>query len=782
MTDSHRPPSNRPHQEADAAVEHEHGHEHGLTHTFREKAISLRSMDRGLMVLTLLAMAIVIAAGILIITKGLPWPQVRATSDVAAQTIPLPVMIGCSIFLVLAWSYILAGSLHSHLALRIVGMLAWTFGNAAALTTTTSVYGAIADGLLILLAWAMAITMWVVDRFYNDRHKSAWHHRLRLRLSTFLFFAVITGLLFLFGSLGGVHTGSFGFFLSFQLLAIQLLLIPMLYLAGTDFAEWSDVVAGRVGAAIQRVSGRFATSVLAALVVIAVALILAERINFMTLRGAAIVIGESMVPLAIMAAVGVIAIRRKATAQIPFYALVTAGLVGYGSLIGGSVLACQLGYCTSSHEAGSPYIAYPHREKPVFTLSYDKSWTPSAEHIPGGEDAVVFRGTDASQLPVRFVVLAVPDKAGAEDPLTTAVPALFGGPVMPSGDARQQDRWQVQDYSVTSRGNGYQGRAWTRVEGGERWLLTGVSPLAAGGAYDELFAHMVSTWEPKAAPEPAAGSKPAPAHDNGKPNQFAFDYTIAPFLWLGVFIVAGLLLRRGGRSASGGLFMIIAGVFFLGYGARYLFGVFFGGHDLAPPLPWWILAPDMENTIGAVAVWTLLALVFLLVTGRLTRDGAPLLRLLLVLLLALVGLRMLYQDVFGTALSAGYGRPAIQAIVLMAALLWDVAMSGENLTNREGDNVPRHSRVLMYFGYIMLVATAVLFFSAIQGPGAEGHEFESDMWPQLGIQLMGVPLVLTFFFANLGIWLRRRHGGGSEAPEHERPSPPPRIEGTRPTA
>jgi hypothetical protein len=766
---------NESHQHSPPGEGHGHAeHEHGLAHEFLEKLISLRSMDPGLLVLTVLAMAMVVAAGILIMVKGLPWPQVRATSDIVAQTIPLPVMVGCAVFVVLAWSYILSGALHSHVVVRLIGMVLWTLGNLTALSTSTSFYGWIADGLLFAVAWAMAITMYLVDRFYADKHTSGWHHRFRLRVSTFLFFAVVTGLLFTIGSLSGLHNGSFGFALSLQLQALQFVLIPMLYLAGTDFAEWSEVVAGRVGSIATRAGGRLATWVLAGLVVIAVGLILAERIDFVTLRGAAILIGESMIPLGLMTVVGVIAMRRRAAARIPFYALVVVALVGYGTMIGGSVLSCALGYCSSGSE--SEYVEYTHEEPPVFTLSYDKSWHANVERIPGGEgaggetEAVVFGDTDSSGLPVRFAVLEVADARGVEDPLTTAVPALMRGTVTVTGAPREQGEWQVRTFSLTSQGTEYDGRAWTRAEGRKRWLLTGVSPLVAGGAHDEVFSHMVSTWEPKAAGgggEAGQGGQAASDTQSG-PSQFAFNYTAAPFLWLAVFIGSALLIRRGGVSASAGLFMITGGIFYLGYGVRYLFALFLGGKALELPLPWWILPPDMENTIAAAAVWVLIGLVALLVTGRLNRAGAPLLRLMLVLLLGLVGLRLVYEQIFGTALTAGHGRPAIQAIVLMLALLWDVAMSGENLTNREGDRVPRHSRVLMYFGYTMLVATAVLFFSSLQGPGAEEHEFESDQWPQLGIQLMGVPLVLTFFFANLGIWLRRRRSANAPPPD---PSP-----------
>ncbi|MBO0707486.1 MAG: hypothetical protein J2P44_03910, partial [Candidatus Dormibacteraeota bacterium] len=92
-------------------------------------------------------------------------------------------------------------------------------------------------------------------------------------------------------------------------------------------------------------------------------------------------------------------------------------------------------------------------------------------------------------------------------------------------------------------------------------------------------------------------------------------------------------------------------------------------------------------------------------------------------------------------------------------------MSGESITNRHGRHVPRHTRVLIYMGYSMLVASWILFFSSFRGEeaGAAGMLFgSSEELPSLGIELLGLPLLLTFFLVNTGAWMGGRRGSERE--------------------
>ena len=63
--------------------------------------------------------------------------------------------------------------------------------------------------------------------------------------------------------------------------------------------------------------------------------------------------------------------------------------------------------------------------------------------------------------------------------------------------------------------------------------------------------------------------------------------------------------------------------------------------------------------------------------------------------------------------------------------------------------------MLAFCGYIMLVATAVLFFSSLRvrnlGTALE-PQFESEAWPALGILQLGVPALLCRVAVRVGVF------------------------------
>ncbi|MGH7921192.1 MAG: hypothetical protein ACREQM_14815, partial [Candidatus Dormibacteraceae bacterium] len=168
-----------------------------------------------------------------------------------------------------------------------------------------------------------------------------------------------------------------------------------------------------------------------------------------------------------------------------------------------------------------------------------------------------------------------------------------------------------------------------------------------------------------------------------------------------------------------------------------------------------IMTPEQLRTGGAVLC--LGVVVFALVRYRLRRRGQQLMRLDLVLLLGLQGLDWL-SDLFHA--SSVLELAPLQASVMLLGLLWDVATSGESVTNVHGKRVPHHSRVLVYFGYELLAATAVVWFYA----SSDGAAFrDTDSWVSSGIQLLGAPLLVVFLSLGLVSWLR----AGGRAPESE---------------
>ncbi|MBO0744559.1 MAG: hypothetical protein J2P43_06040, partial [Candidatus Dormibacteraeota bacterium] len=218
---------------------------------------------------------------------------------------------------------------------------------------------------------------------------------------------------------------------------------------------------------------------------------------------------------------------------------------------------------------------------------------------------------------------------------------------------------------------------------------------------------------------------------------------------LSLMFGAGLMLLLIGRGeiATAGLFLLVCALFeAAGQNLAGNLMQFLGVHD--PPY----VRPQFL-AVGAAAA----ALITFAVTQTVPRwrPAAPPLRLVLVLLLGIIGLDLLYEGVFQTALEQGQQFTALQGVVLLAAMLWDVLMSGDAFTNRGGPRVPRHSRVLVYLGYTIAVVTAVVVLGSLgfEGGGEVGG-FESDKWVQEGITGFGAPLLFTFFFVNLSAWRR----------------------------
>ena len=67
-----------------------------------------------------------------------------------------------------------------------------------------------------------------------------------------------------------------------------------------------------------------------------------------------------------------------------------------------------------------------------------------------------------------------------------------------------------------------------------------------------------------------------------------------------------------------------------------------------------------------------------------------------------------------------------QALIILLALLWDLATSGESVTNGHGRTFPRSARVLMYCGYVVLIATVVLFLASDRSAKTTGCSVTVD--------------------------------------------------------
>jgi hypothetical protein len=102
------------------------------------------------------------------------------------------------------------------------------------------------------------------------------------------------------------------------------------------------------------------------------------------------------------------------------------------------------------------------------------------------------------------------------------------------------------------------------------------------------------------------------------------------------------------------------------------------------------------------------------------------------------------------------GRVALAAAaVLVVVLVWELASSGQGLTNLHSSGFPRESRVMLYGGYVLLVSAAVLFYSSLHDAESATllrSQFDAEEWVREGILFLGVPLVITLFLIGLKRW------------------------------
>jgi hypothetical protein len=167
---------------------------------------------------------------------------------------------------------------------------------------------------------------------------------------------------------------------------------------------------------------------------------------------------------------------------------------------------------------------------------------------------------------------------------------------------------------------------------------------------------------------------------------------------------------------------------------------------------------DLDGIRAVAAIATLVVCIAVLLRRRL-REDAWMLGLVLavdVSIQVLAWVNLLFDHTAHVAESATGGFSVGAAVVLLVALLLELLASGDAITNRHGRWFPRPSRVLMYLGYILMVASAVLFFASLHSPETgklRESLFDAEQWVQEGVVFLGPALVLALFVGGVA-----RHG------------------------
>lgn len=153
-----------------------------------------------------------------------------------------------------------------------------------------------------------------------------------------------------------------------------------------------------------------------------------------------------------------------------------------------------------------------------------------------------------------------------------------------------------------------------------------------------------------------------------------------------------------------------------------------------------------------ISISTLLGLLTLLLLRRLRRDLlTPMIYVLALFAgLQVISIYLLYiQPYFNS-----HATPlvVITAMLFLSAILWDLLMSGDQVTNNTSRNFPCQTRLLFYLGYTLISSATILFFKAQLVPSDVLSLGGGISVETVGGLMLGVPLIAYLFIRNIGSW------------------------------
>jgi hypothetical protein len=226
-------------------------------------------------------------------------------------------------------------------------------------------------------------------------------------------------------------------------------------------------------------------------------------------------------------------------------------------------------------------------------------------------------------------------------------------------------------------------------------------------------------------------------------------YAITAAIWLGLGVLSliALVAWRGMRPALVATlsFVVLIGASDVLFGLGSVSTVFRGSDATAL---------DVDGLRAVAGIVTLVVCAIVLLRRRLRQD-AWLLGLVVAVdvgLQVIAWVNLLFEHTASVAERTTGGFSIGAAVVLLVALLLELLASGEAITNQHGRWFPRPSRVLLYLGYILMVAAAVLYFASLYSPDTgrlRESLFDSEQWVQEGVIFLGPALVLALLVGGL---------------------------------
>ena len=762
-------------------VEHVEHEVTSLRRLFAERRLSVATMDRPLRVATAGAVASIVATVLLLALRDVSSSSVYLGHAQGAVTqIGQPLFIAVLVLISLGFGYVYTAVSLTSLWIAVPAALVTTFG----IGVYTGALGDLIGGLNIFgivptwVRWTdrailVALVLLCVGARLLDRQRQ---REPRTRILLVVAFSALIGTylsIFRIGmpTVGGMNL--YGATIDAILSSLVFAMWPILQVAAVDFGEWGQLTGERLTHAVAR--GRqqvlWVTGVVAALAMTGYGYwklqdgygAVSSSTLFAALRGV------SLLGLAILVLVGLFygvrLSRRHWTTGISFAALVGA------TAITGVVLPNIVATITGAFSDLKP----------------SEVATEKGVYAPGA-DVLTQRGSTGAtaysfQVPRGWIVhnngsviqANNYDGKGGYERVATFLLPVADLPLVEQGFSVHQDEetsfgdWQGAKFTGKDETEGY---LWIRPVANPNASGTYVVYEAVQGAVFKLepatplFKAVLTSFRgdgaaPAALPPPEEESKtPAGLDHHRMALNVGFGVGVAF-----VVLVIGLAVWRRWRPqwVAAGLVVGVVSMFTLLYNGTDIGDYLFNGSFHLPHL----------SEYGVLFGAGVLGLATVLVTRARgqhgTRTGRLVIGGVIGLYAALAALELMMW-LYGKALSAS--RISVwAAVILLVAVAWDVTMSGESMTNHGSSHLPRATRVLGFFGYTILLAGTVLFYTS-EKVVSTGHAAESFFEPEditrNALFRVALPVLLLMFF----IRLARAQGTSPAAPESPTPSTP----------
>jgi hypothetical protein len=139
------------------------------------------------------------------------------------------------------------------------------------------------------------------------------------------------------------------------------------------------------------------------------------------------------------------------------------------------------------------------------------------------------------------------------------------------------------------------------------------------------------------------------------------------------------------------------------------------------------------------------------------------------LLLGLLGLNAALQLVSwlsqpsSAGIVAGHAPFAFLGTVLIElAFLWDLFLSGKEVTNQGNAAFPRSARVLLYLGYTVLLTASAMYIASetFDVSGAHVPSYvDASVFSGAGLVVLGISLLVTLFLVGASTTGDKPHSG-----------------------